>query len=388
MKIIKCHIDTEEELKSFMLDGAATPSLSMMFGNTSWFENESTRRVLSSSSTPVVACSGAGAIEGSEIHDNALSIIQMYVSQPHNYIQTFTETLKDVHASRKIGVSLAKKISAVDLAHVFFVLPGVDINATLFLEGFKEVLPDVRISGGLAADDGRFEKTYQLCNAECSDRLVVAIGWYGGFETHCAAQGGWQTFGPTRKVTKAIGSELLTLDNIPALDVYKKFLGPYAQDLPRSGLLFPLKVTNTPTSRHGPMRTILGIDEKRKSLILAGSIDDDSYVAMMHASTDDLITGSTQAGNAILTSKKLPSAQQALVLAVSCVGRKLIMGARVEEELDALRELDPNGQCIFTGFYSNGEINETDEGLWVNHFGNCQHLLHNQTMSLTWIAET
>ena len=44
-----------------------------------------------------------------------------------------------------------------------------------------------------------------------------------------------------------------------------------------------------------------------------------------------------------------------LALAISCVGRRLVLGERTEDEIDAIREALPGGSHLL-GFYSYGEI--------------------------------
>jgi hypothetical protein len=64
-------------------------------------------------------------------------------------------------------------------------------------------------------------------------------------------------------------------------------------------------------------------------------------------------------------------------VAISCVGRRLVLGERTEEELEATLEAFPAGAQQI-GFYSYGEISPYGTG-------RCE--LHNQTMTLTTIAE-
>ena len=63
---------------------------------------------------------------------------------------------------------------------------------------------------------------------------------------------------------------------------------------------------------------------------------------------------------------------------VSCVGRKLVMGDRVDEEVEAVAEVLGRGTRR-TGFYSYGEISPSAPGV------GCR--LHNQTMTITRIGE-
>jgi hypothetical protein len=66
-----------------------------------------------------------------------------------------------------------------------------------------------------------------------------------------------------------------------------------------------------------------------------------------------------------------------LAVAISCVGRRLVLGERSEEEVEATLDVLPRGTHQI-GFYSYGEISP-----YVS--GPCD--LHNQTMTLTTISE-
>jgi hypothetical protein len=67
-----------------------------------------------------------------------------------------------------------------------------------------------------------------------------------------------------------------------------------------------------------------------------------------------------------------------LAITVSCVGRRLVLGERTEEELEATLDSCPEGTQQ-VGFYSYGELSPFASG-------SCQ--LHNQTMALTTLAES
>ena len=183
-------------------------------------------------------------------------------------------------------------------------------------------------------------------------------------------------FGPARKVTRSAGNLLHELDGEPALDVYKRYLGVHASGLPASGLLFPFAMLGSDHRETGLIRSILGVDEREGSLTLAGEIDPHGYLKLMHASTDALVGGAEAAAEAVQAS--IPAQAQGLALLVSCVGRKLVMGGRVEEEVEAVGSvLGP--QALLAGFYSYGEIGPLAAS------GACR--LHNQTMTVTWIGE-
>ncbi len=188
---------------------------------------------------------------------------------------------------------------------------------------------------------------------------------------------GWVPFGPARKVTRCEDNVLYELDGERALDIYKRYLGEHAARLPASGLLFPFEMLGEGQETRGIFRTILGVDEKEGSLTLAGDIDPHGYLKLMHSNTERLIDGAETAARAALGNAGDRHGKSLAVL-VSCVGRKLVMGDRVDEEVEAVVEL-LGASTTVTGFYSNGEIAGAD------FLGECH--LHNQTMTITWIAE-
>lgn len=327
----------------------------------------------------VIGCSTAGEILGDTVLQGTLTVTA--VALEHTRVHACTLPLDRMEDSNAVGRSMSlalRQECGPDLQQVWVLAPGVNINGSALVQGmsggFEGTTPP-GISGGLAADGGAFQRTWTLGPAGISDHHVVALGFSGAqVISGSSAQGGWETFGPARRVTRAQGNRLFEMDREPALDVYRRYLGEYAKDLPASGLLFPLQITQGPDS--GLIRTILGIDEAQGGLVLAGDVATDSYVRLMHASTHHLVAAAEQAAQRMRPG--LIEGCPSMALLVSCVGRRIVMGDQTEEEVEAVREaLPPN--TLIAGFYSNGEI-----AAW-NYAGDCR--LHNQTMTISWLAE-
>ena len=277
------------------------------------------------------------------------------------------------------GASLGAALKGPGLRAVLLFGKGVGVNGSAIIKGLAgQVGPHTPISGGLAGDDGAFKATLTLGPSGLSADGFVAVGFYGEALTlSFGSQGGWTPFGPTRKVTRSQGNLLYELDGAPALDVYKRYLGDHAQGLPASGLLFPFEMLDEQQSRLGLIRTILGVDEGEGSIILAGDIVPGGFLRLMQASTNDLVDGAE--GSARQVVERLGAAsRRGLALLVSCVGRRIVMGDGVEEELEAVAEV-LGGEAMLAGFYAYGEIAP---------FGadrECK--LHNQTMTITLLGE-
>lgn len=323
-----------------------------------------------------IGATTAGEISSQGVEEESLVITAIRFDQIATRIAA-TE-LTDMHDSRSAGKQLAAQLADPDLRAVILLSQGVGVNGSELIDGVVSTLGrEIPLTGGLAGDYGAFSQTWTLLDDTVSDRMMLAIGFYGnsvGF-SH-GSFGGWQSFGPARRATRAMGNVLFELDGEPALDIYKRYLGDYASELPASGLLFPFALLSDDRQESGLIRTLLGVNEEEGSLVLAGDVPQDGYLRLMHASTESLVDGAEAAAQA--ADRMFRSGKSALALLVSCVGRKLVMGDRVDEEVEAVGAVFGQG-CVLTGFYSNGEISpflETTE---------CK--LHNQTMTITYLAE-
>lgn len=329
----------------------------------------------------LLGCSTAGEIASDGVHDQQLLLTALHFEHPA--LRTAHTELSGMDDSAAAGQRLAEQLSAPldgqPLHQVLVLAQGVAINGSQLIDGMRQRLPpEVTISGGLAGDGGAFQRTLTLSPAGVSDRQLVALGLYSPHTlVRHGSFHGWRPFGPARRVTRCQGNVLQALDGEPPLAVYKRYLGDYAEQLPGSGLLFPFEMLNADQRGLGLIRTILGVNEDDGSLVLAGDIDPDGYLRLMHASTDSLVDGAEQAAQALL--ERLPPLQgDRLAIAVSCIGRKLVMGARVDEEIEAVLDIIGRDAHI-AGFYSNGEISP--------HLADQTCHLHNQTMTLTLLAE-
>ena len=362
------------------------PSLIIVYASPLFFENDDWFLELREISPNIVGCSTAGEISSDQVHADSIVILTIKLEYGSD-IAIHTSTLANMQASFDTGMALSQKINPQGLKGVYTLAPGLAVNGSAVINGLTSLLPShVKLSGGLAGDNASFGKTFVISPEGISENTVVAVCFYGENLTFgYGAYGGWRSFGPSRSVTKANENLLFQLDDVPALTIYKDYLGDYASDLPANGLLFPLEVVGKDQKGTGLIRTILGIDEDTNSLTLAGDVVESEYVRLMHASTDDLIDGAQLAvANALSNPKSTHSsprvnkAHHSLALVTSCVGRKLVMGDRVEEELECIKEQLPQNTNI-AGFYSYGEICPFDN--------KSQSKLYNQTLSMTLIQE-
>ncbi|KIM09948.1 MAG: hypothetical protein KU29_01480 [Sulfurovum sp. FS06-10] len=324
----------------------------------------------------IVGCTSSGNILNAQVSDALM--VATAVQFEHGYvevsIQDFTSEDDLIHISNELLLALPQE----GLKHVFLLSDGLNMNGTSLAQGANNAMNHkMPITGGLAGDGTDFEQTWIMADDVARQNRVVAIGFYGeklSISSGCYA--GWDEFGILRRITKSEGNIVYEIDNQPALDLYKKYLGEYARDLPEAGLQFPFKVTkDTHPDSEALIHSVLGIDEEIKSVIFAGDVPQGSYVKLMKTNIDGLIDGSEMAAGMINQANE----SDALGLVVSCVGRRLVLKQLTDEELEVIGDtLGENVQL--TGFYSYGEFAPYSDELL-----SCR--LHNQTMTLTVIYE-
>lgn len=326
------------------------------------------------SSADIALCSTAGEIYSSNVFDDTVSIIAFEFEKTKIVShQINTSNCTNCFDS---GIKLMEKFDKTDLSYILVLSDGNTVNGSQLVNGLNSVAGKIKVSGGLAGDGVNFTSTLVGLNEEPSENNIVAIGFYGNnLKVTHGSKGGWDMFGLERTATKSNYNQLFEIDNENALELYKTYLGNYANELPGSAFLFPLSVV-IPGSQEPVVRTILKINEENQSMIFAGDIPEGSQLRFMRANFDKLVDAATSAAE--VSTEELSNNPPQVALLISCVGRKIILGPRVEEEVEAVNNMF-KGKTLLTGFYSYGEISP------FNASTKCE--LHNQTMTITTLSE-
>ncbi len=377
MLIRQLHISSSNiDANEFMTISEINPQLIIVFSSIESLVNGKINNKLTDYffNSTIVGCTTAGEIYKDSVYDNTVVVTGLHFDNPD--FQVRTSELSSMNLSFDSGKKLAEELYDDSLHSVFVMGLGVNINGSALIDGLENIFKkNILITGGLAGDGGKFKQTYTFLNDQVFDNRNLGIGFYNdNINLYYGSAGGWQPFGPLRQITKSSMNILYEIDKKPALEVYKKYLGEFANDLPASGLLFPFLLLDE--NENGLVRTILGIDKKNGSLILAGDVQENGYVKLMQASTESLVAGAQEAAKSIIEKKQ--EEDTGLAILISCVGRKLVMGSRIDEEIDAINNMFDTTIDI-NGFYSYGEICPL-KGLI-----DCK--LHNQTMTITYITE-
>lgn len=318
----------------------------------------------------LLGCSTAGQAIGARLGDDALVVT--VVRFDTTAVVSAHVDLELSGGSRRAGRRLAEQLARPGLRGAFVLSDGLAVNGTALAAGFADILPDLPVSGGLAGDGDRFERTWTVVDGEPRSGWVSAVGFVGDdIEIGHGSGGGWDIFGPERVVTRSFGNVLYELDGQSVLGLYREYLGPSAKDLPGAAMFFPLQVRDL--DERAMVRTVLHVDDADGSMTFGGDIPQGATAQLMRASTDNLVHG------AHLAAKQASLGDDELAIAVSCVGRRMVLGERTDEELEAALDAFTDGMPM-VAFYAYGELSPGDGVNGVND-------LHNQTMTITTLRE-
>lgn len=320
-------------------------------------------------------CSTAGEILGVEVRDGTAALTA--VAFTHAKVAGSRTDIAGVADSFAAGARLARALNPRDLTHVLLLAEAPPaVNGSELVRGMMENLPaGVAVTGGIAGDGARFGRACVVWDGAAGGG-GAAVGFYGShLKVGFSSRGGWDPFGPERLITRSRGNVLYELDGKSALELYKKYLGDHAGELPGAAVHYPLAL-RTAHGETGVVRTVLAVDEGEQSMTFAGDVPEGSYARLMMANFDRLIDGASAAAG--VCREAMGAAPAELALLISCVGRKIVLGQRIEEEVEAVREVLGPGPA-FGGFYSYGEI--------APFAGGARCELHNETMTITTLSE-
>jgi hypothetical protein len=324
----------------------------------------------------IAGCSSGTTIQGTHLSDTApVALAIKFASSRVEIATTHIDGATSLEAGRRLALNFPRD----GLAGLLILSDGLAVNGSELVTGLQDVLgADLPIGGGLAGDGAAFAKTLVGSDGPPQANIVTGLGFYGpNLSIRLGAAHGWDFFGPNRRVTRAEGPVLFELDGKPALDLYERYLGDEAQDLPASALLYPLLIANPKAPQDQVVRTVLAVDRERRTMTFAGDIPHGWAARLMRGSFTNLAAGAANAAQRALGVTET-DAPPGLALLVSCVGRRLLMGQRAEDEVEAVASmLGPS----FTqyGFYSYGEIATQGVAGWCG--------LHNQTMTVITMRE-
>ncbi len=324
----------------------------------------------------LLGCSTGGQIQRGDVVDDTIAGIAIQFDA--TMLKLVCEPVADASMSYRCGAAIGNALKADDLAGVFILSDGLNVNGSKLVAGITSAVSgNIPITGGLAGDGAEFSET--LVGADDSPRAnrVAAIGFYGSaIRIGHGSAGGWDVFGPRRRITKSIGNLLIELDGEPALDLYERYLGEEdTRGLPGTALLFPLQISDPDQPESAIMRTVLAVDRQKRTMTFAGDMPQGWTAQLMRGNFDRLSAG---AADAARQARPGIGGGDSIAILVSCIGRRLLMGQHISDEIEAA-SAELGNRTLRLGFYSYGEISPHATS------GICE--LHNQTMTVTTFHE-
>jgi hypothetical protein len=330
-------------------------------------------------SAHILGCSTGGQIDHSDVRDDG--IVAAAIRFDSTRLRMASRHVADASCSWNCGEAIGRELSDDDLAGVFLLSDGLNVNGSELVSGLVSAIgPAVPLTGGLAGDGANFAETLVGGDGVPQSHLVVGIGFYGpAIRIGHGSAGGWDLFGPRRQVTRSAGNVLFELDGEPALDLYERYLGPEdSKGLPGSALLFPIQVQDAEQPDSAVVRTVLAVDRDKRSMTFAGDVPQGWTAQLMRGNLDRLAEGAADAARQARAGLRCAKDDHRFSILVSCIGRRLLMGQHISDETEAAGAELGEG-TLRLGFYSYGEISPHAKS------GICE--LHNPTMTVTSFAE-
>jgi hypothetical protein len=312
----------------------------------------------------IIGCTTAGNISHGQffnVSKEKPTVTLTYFEFDKTTVKIATEKIESYSDSKDAGKRLLKQFKKEsNLSGSICFTEGLVVNGAQFAAGIDEENENkTPVIGGLAADDITFTQTLVFSNNGLELNSAIAIGFYGDeFKMIMQSKSGVESFGIERKITKSDKNVLYEIDGQPALDIYEDFLGVKSNELPASGLNFPVEISENFEKKEGLVRTPIAIDRDLKTITFTGEIPEGGYVRLMTASRESLSMAAEEVGSMCIESVPLKQkeSKEYFNLLITCAARRLVLASDVEDELLPTYELTESSQDNSVGFYSYGEI--------------------------------
>lgn len=317
--------------------------------------------------------STSGEIIDTQVNEDTISLTAIRFGNTR--FQTTSVNILECDSAESAGHQIAKSLIAANLTNILVFADGQHVNGQKLVLGIGEnITHSVVISGGLAGDGNKFQKTLLGLNEQPREGKIIAVGFYGNhLSVSTGRMDGWEEFGHEIQITKSNQHTLLELNHEPALKVYNQFINTNIPSKDGYTLLSPISI-KTKEAPYSIIRTIISINEDEKSITFNGIVPQGSYIKMMKANYESLINAATSA--ALNSARNISKPELAII--ISNVGRKIILSQRIEEEVEVIREVLGETTAI-TGFYSYGDISFVK--------GASKSESNNQSMTITTMRE-
>ena len=253
-------------------------------------------------------------------------------------------------------------IGKKNFAHPAFIISAADIKITAedIIKGLLvNAGNNVTVAGGMAGEAVNFTGAVFTNNVKTNSGLLSLILDEDKIDVKGMAVSGWKAVGTEKKITKCEGSWIYTIDNEPAMNLIKKFLGKEIVSGNTSKGLIPLDI-NFPIqiqreSGKAMMRPFLLWNTEDQSIMVGGPVKEGSLFRFSLPPDLEVIDSVIESSMA-LKENELPDADAMLIF--SCIGRLSSLGPMSSSEIDGLTA---TWNKPMAGFFSLGEFGKLDD---------------------------
>lgn len=212
------------------------------------------------------------------------------------------------------------------------------------------------VFGGLAGDGARFQETYVFDGeGEAGEGALILALDRDRVEVRGMAASGWQPLGVEKVVTRSEGNVVHTIDDVPALELYRDYLGLTSVSVDSATTIAigeaPLQIVR---DGYSVLRSAMAADVESRSIVFAGSVPQGARVRFSTSPGPEI------AEEALRAMRRLRDggARADAVLLFSCAARRFALGPMAEDEVRPIQEL---WAAPLVGMFTYGEIGSIDQ---------------------------
>lgn len=351
-----------KEIKAALTESMAdgfTPTLAIVFLSLGNHIN-AVCSVLDDKGITIYGATTHGEFIDEEVGKESIAILLLDINR--DYFTVMLEEFPEKNY-REVAQSMAKKAMEKFTTPAFLIAASnMETDAELLLFGFEDIVgKQVNVYGGMAGDNFTFTEQYVFTNGKSSTRGIVAIMLdEEKIKIKGVATCGWKAMGTEKTVTKSEGNRLYTIDNVPVLELTKKYSGIENVSKENNALAMEI-ATNFPLQlqreKGAPvMRPGLLVNWEDGSFICSGSVPQGGKVRFSLPPDLDVIDKVIEG---VENLKATEMAEADAMIMYSCAGRLMSMGPMMGTEIEGVKKV---WNVPMAGFFSNGELARATEG--------------------------
>ena len=300
------------------------------------------------------------------IEDNGIVILLLDMNKSHyKIVLNEFETRNAMEAAGKIGETGMKTFS-----NPAFIISGSlrDWPGELLMDGItSKVGNEVNIIGGMAGDTASFSGIIFTNNKSCEQGILSLIIDNDKIDLKGLAVSGFKAVGTEKIITKSDGPWIIAIDDEPAMDVLKKYIGadiegdPISENMVSLNTAYPIQLKRA--EGNPVMRPTLMYNTKTKAVYCGGSVKEGSSFRFTLPPDFEVIDTVIDSSREI-KEKEMNEADALLVF--SCIGRYSMFGPVIESENNGLAE---TWNKPMAGFFSLGEFGKVIGGKVPEYHG-------------------